>query len=438
MEYRNAVGGYIPPSSTLHYSNTPSLPCRVLRFFFCVLQMMSVKSIATFLAFCAMALSTGAETGLPERPAFRTLTSHSRRFVVSSTNSADNLRWATWAENVTDKIAVWIGATPPFRIEFPFRISLYGDEEWNWGEIVPERDVLYGQLVQRLVLINPDLLNEELLLETMVELLLERYAYAYRDAPHRADAIPAVPAWMSVGLAQNLDPSWRARNVRIVLDRWLDNRSISMAEVFELEELPPGVSFEKAASGLAVDWLNTHIRDPGLYRAMLREVAAGGSPSQEWLVSVLPGYDSAREMEQDWDLWIARHMRVRSPTLGISARDLSELRALRTVRLDPRGDERSLHLPIRDLIYYWGEVWVPPMALRMAWQARSLSIGQAEDYRNVALMYAQFFDALQRSRPRWRPARAYQRKLEQLLKQADAALAGLEQSLAEEAWPIDD
>lgn len=436
MECRNAVDGNVSRPSTLQYSIT-SVP-RVPTLPFMSFQMMPVKSIATFLAFCAMVLSAGAEAGLAERPSFRTLTSHSHRFVVTSTNSADNLYWATWAETVTDMVAAWLGVRPPFRREFPFRISLYDDEEWDWGEIVPERDMLYGQLRQNLTLINPDLLDDEQVLEILAELLLERYAYAYREAPHREDVIPVVPAWMSVGLAQNLHPSLRTRNIWIVLDRWLDHRGISLAEVLEWGEIPPGVSFEKAASGLAMDWIKTHVRYPGFYRIMLRDVASGEKISAEWLVSALPGYDSVREMEQDWDLWIARHMRVRSPTLGITERDVSELRALRTVRLDPRGDEQSLHLPIRDLIYYWGEVWVPPMALRMAWQARSSSIGRTEEYRNVALLYAQFFDELQRPRSRWRSTRAQHRRLKDLLNRADAALAGLERSLGEEVLPMAD
>ncbi len=380
--------------------------------------------------------ATGA--GKDDQPVYRTLTSHSYRFIITSTNSADNLRWATWAENVTDKTALRLGRNPSFRREFPIRITLYDRIDRKVGEIRLEQDEVHGHLVQNMILINPRRLDGKDVLDKMVELLLVRYAYVYRPLRPDHAGLASIPGWMYAGLAQNLDASFRFPNMQTAIDRWLGEGDISLSRILTWDTLPPDAAHARAVASMFMDWMQAHIREPVFYQSLMQRLAEGGEITPEWLVMMRPQYESVRDLEQDWDLWIARHLRVRKPEEGITVRALAELRALRTVKLDSGRGYRPIEITLSDLIHYREEDWVPALAWRMSVDARSLSIGQIEEYRNVAMLYARFFDALQEPRSRWRSASAHQQRLEDLLNRAEEALIGLEKSLDEEALKIDD
>ena len=244
-----------------------------------------------------------------------------------------------------------------------------------------------------------------------------------------------------MGIAQNLYPGLRSRNIRAVLDRWQAGEAMPVRDVFQQEYLPDGRWIEKAVCALAVDWLTVREQSAPLFEAAFDCLAENKTLTAEWFVQSrrvpAPQYV---ELEKSWDLWIARQQLLGQDWGSLSFKNLAELRTALVIRPADYGilsnDVPAVVSPER-LIRLRDQPWVPRLAARVSLKIKSIGIGQSGDGQAVFRQFGLFFDRLAQqtaSRKGLRrlisPPGLSSRELESLLADAEKALADLERNIA--------
>lgn len=386
--------------------------------------------LAAALAVLPEARGADRRRGAPP-PADRTgatAISTTRRFVASGLGSADNVDLAISAEESADKLAELVGARIPFGRAHYVQLAARQDDRAGRGSVVKAQGWVDRQLSQKLIITNPFTVDQEDVLEGLCWLLLNRFVVVRQTTPQRQTRLGAVPDWLAVGLAQNLYAALRARNSYVVVRRWERGDAVPLSEVAAFEYLPPGRWSEKAFCGLAVGLVLSQPRAPDLFTEMFARLARGEDLTAEALAEILFGEKDVRELEKQWDLWIARQTQVRRAWGGVSEERLEAVRALSTIdiaELGAAGEGVPPGLSLRDLIERRNAPWMPKVALVLALRVRGLAVGEAPEFREVVEPYGEFFDALAASKP---PPR---RRLEALLDRAESLRAEFEEDLAE-------
>lgn len=391
---------------------------------------MSLRRAALLASACA-ALAAAEEA--PSRPASSTVLSTSRRFVVKGLPSADALSLAMACEEAAGRLEELLRQPLPLPRNQPIVLSARADEADSRGRVTRAQGWTDRGLAQRIDIVNMPRVDQEDLLEALSGLLVNRYL-ADRQPPAARRVAPAdAPAWLSVGLAQNLYASLRARNARRVLKLWTDDESLSVAEILALRHLPDGRWSEKAFCGVFTDWLLSFPAAEFPWDR-LAEALAGPEPvTAPWLSGTLLGTEDPRELEKHWELWIARQQQVKRIGDAVGVDTLEELEARLVVRPDewPELEARGLpgNLTCLQLIEYRGESWMPDFVRRMEAALGALGFGLDADLRRVRDLYVEFVSALA-PRPSpglfgWlRGSRPSEALLRERLRAAEEALAG--------------
>ena len=369
------------------------------------------------------------------------IVSASHRFSSSGLSSAGNLSLVTWADQVAGKVEGVTGWPLPFAKGEALRFSVKTDTNNTRSRIVKAQGWESGLLSQKLVIINSARTDQEDLLEGLCWLLLNRYVVNRQDGQQREEHLGTVPDWLSVGIAQNLYPGLRSRNIRAVLDRWQAGEAMPVRDVFQQEYLPDGRWIEKAVCALAVDWLTVREQSAPLFEAAFDRLAENKTLTAEWFIQSrrvpAPQYV---ELEKSWDLWIARQQLLGQDWGSLSFKNLAELRTALVIRPADYGifsnDVPAVVSPER-LIRLRDQPWVPRLAARVSLKIKSIGIGQSGDGQAVFRQFGLFFDRLAQqtaSRKGLRrlisPPGLSSRELESLLADAEKALADLERNIA--------
>jgi len=361
----------------------------------------------------------------PSSPAL----SASKRFVVFGLSTARNVQLGAGADEIADAVEQMVGRELPFARHEVIRVIVQNSEQLDGGRVIRAQGWADRQIVQKLRIINPDKADPEDVLEGFCYLLLNRYVITKQDLEARERFAGVVPEWLSVGMAQNLYPNLRARNGRLVVQAWLNNQTLSLAEILKLEYLPEGRWREKAMAGLAVSWILTHPNAPVFFDTVFRYAAEGKAVTLDLLADPDVLNRSPAQLEKEWDLWIAQQTKVKRALGGITPDRVEALQYLLVVSPSAMGFPEREDMPVRmtpdEMIDSWDTDWMPALATALSLKIRGLGIGEAPAFRAVLDDYGQFFDALSRCGSRSWFARLIGRgprpgQLHRLLKKADA------------------
>jgi len=383
-----------------------------------------------------------ARAGDPPVPAANTpgatIISTSHRFLVSGMSSAENAALATAAEDVADRIESVMGRRMPFQRGQTLQLSVRYQEDNPRSQVIKAQGWVDRQLAQKLVIINPATADQEDILEGLCWLMLNSYVVGRQTFEERTTRLGTVPDWLSVGFAQSMYLSLRARNSHVVLRRWQRDESVALTDIMVLEYLPEGRWAEKAFCGVAVDCLAEQPRAGEVFGAMMERRARGGKISADWLAEVVTGQPKARDLEKIWDLWIAQQSNVKRQLGGITEEDIAALRAQMTVRPEEFGIVAATNAPsemdFAELVEYRGEPWMVSLAAVLSLKVKGLGLGASPEFRRVTNLYGEFLDGLaQHAAAGWFsrlvrnvPSR---RGLERLLASADEGLEVYRQEL---------
>ncbi len=333
-------------------------------------------------------------------------TSQSGRVVVYGLSSEESLAWAVWSEEVLERMTQWMGAAPPFSQDGILRVHLEEHPAHLHGEVLVSQKIVGGYLAQEMVLSNPDALDPEDALEALSRLLLNRYLVEVR--PQGSTQLLQASPWLGAGVAQNLYPELKTRNSRVMVSMWREGQRPTWEDLLQVGRDRPPLREERAACGMAVQWLYAVGRGPEWIREAVRREAAGQRVTPEWLVARQPELSSVRDMEIAFDLWMAEQTRVRHPDGVVAPHGIEDLERALVIEGDRLGAFFRGVLPERlsleDLVAMRYEPWMPQLAAMMEWRVRALGIGQAPGYRQVTEQFGDFFSALavaHRVKPRW-------------------------------------
>ncbi len=321
-----------------------------------------------------------------------------RRFTVSGMATADNVALAASSDDASRRIEQTLGFSIPFTRHELIRILTEVDASLQGGRLIKGQGWADRQLLQRLMINNPNRVDQEDILEGLCWLLLNRLVIARQDISRRTTMLGEVPDWLAVGVAQNLYPALRARNGGVISRRWMEGERISFGEILEMEYLPDGRWGEKAAAGLAVGWLLAQPRATMVFDALVQSLASGERLGIPVLVSALGGEMTPVRLEKEWDLWVAQQTQVIRRWGGVSPERLTELQEMLTIRAVELGfavdDGIPVELSLEALIMFRREKWVLPLATLLSLRVRGLGIGEGESFREVVDAYGRFFDLI--------------------------------------------
>lgn len=340
-------------------------------------------------------------SGTTSTNAWSPITSHRRNFIVTSMPHRDALEIAIWGESVVDLLRAYTGRGLPARGAGPVVIAAELRSELERGGVRAAQDFSSdGRLQQELVMVNPAVMDQEDVLERLCALLLSRMAMVMAREAGAGREVLTVPDWLAVGIAQNLYPSLRARNVATVKQAGVAGLVMSASRIFDQGMMPPGRWPEKALAGLVVGWL----KEQGGRNQFIDDVLARIARKQQVRVEdVLPllKAESVRAFDMAWDVWFFEQER-RLVAGGAWSRATEGLERLVEMRVDELG---LVHPDVGPggrltpamLIDARRQPWAREVAKTMAFELDQTMIGMAPDLRAVAAQYGAFFKDIARA-----------------------------------------
>ena len=355
-----------------------------------------------------------------------TITSPGGHFSVTGMDRVGAMWLAHWADKTLSRTSQFLG----FELEGPdglIHISLREAGEQAPGTVMAAQGVVGGRLAQRLVIVDMESAPREAAEEALCALLLGRHVLALwlkgqggvSGAAEAEERLRATPPWLATGVAQNLHPQIRARNSRAVLDRWqrgeLPSLAALLSNVGDDAAAEPreraravrvvgaggtGAGLDVATAGMLVGWLAAEPGSELRSKAMLARLAEGGDVSRGWLATVVPGCDTAGDLDDRWDAWILRQKRtIYQP--GVTTPDA--LQWLESELLLYRGEsgipltlaaDVTSRVGLGDLIEARGSEWVRTVARNKSARLRLLSVGRGRALKATVDAYCRYFDAL--------------------------------------------
>lgn len=398
--------------------------------------------LACGLASALAAAAQKAESDTPVRPLPSAAISSTHRFMATGAlDSAGKVTFAAAAEDAAERLETALGIQLPFGRGQPVELVARVDPAVPSGSVIRAQGWVDRALAQKLIVINPEKADQEDVLEGLCWLLLNRCVIAGQDVETREARLGEVPDWLSVGAAQNLYPHLRARNRQVVIRAWKAGTAPAFAEVLGFTLLPPGRWGQKAFCAAAVDLIASSGSAGEVFRGLFDRLARGEPVDAAWMAGASVAGGATKDLEKEWDLWIARQTQVRRYGETAGSEPAAALRA--ALEIDPllcgftADDGLPAVMTPADLIDRRGEPWMPKLAGGLSLKVRGLGLGESEAFRRTADRYGDFFDALAQ-RGGWlgrltglgRPSRM---DLLVLLKLAGRSLADYEQAPAPDA-----
>lgn len=329
------------------------------------------------------ALLCGAAIRLPAQDSRdRRVVSATGRFVALSPAGQDATYLVVWAEDVAGRIEKLLNISLPApRGEALYLIIGPGD-----GNLAAEQYYDEFGLRQKLHINGIEPADQEHLLECLSRLLLNR-----KTLPEQT------PFWFATGVAQNLFPEARVRNMETAITEWRADRAPDFADVMSADG-PDIPDFQtRAFAGQAVAALLEWLPDSARIEQFFSACAAGRTPGAADM-ALLAGFNSERDMEAAWDVWLASRQNIRIVGAGSPKQDADRLRALLEITPElvqlvaGRGvpGEFSPQRMINDR----EEDWVPALARYLDLKMESFGLGSAPETQRVIQAWREFLQAL--------------------------------------------
>lgn len=374
------------------------------------------------------------------QPSSPPITSSSQRFVFRGFAPGDGTLLARWTEQVMGRLEQGIGVPVPFRRYEIVRFSGTAEEPADRGRLIMSQGYVEGLLHQRIVVVNPDQVEEEELVEGLVQVLLNRYLLGIASLHGAGEAGISLPDWLSVGMAQWTSADLQARNVAFLRSEGDVAVGWEMAQILSWMELPGGRTAEKAACGLFVEWLDESVATSVQWVGVLRRLVSGKDLTLPYVANDLVGMgDATMSAELAWQEW--RILRSQAP-VEPGQLDISAVVALKKA-LEIRPGEFAVNLPAsvpavltpRQLIGHRDQEWARALSLAVAAEFRRHQYSAAPELADVYGTYMSVFQRIPKVPSRGvlglrRSGGVTTQRLEQDLAQAESRLERLEKAVA--------
>lgn len=345
---------------------------------------------------------------------FHTTVSASRLFAVQGTNRQATIELARWAESVSTRLDRLLDPRPLAALPRSCEIIL-AEESVAGGLVVTQFMTSAGKFIQRVTVRDPARPDYEDLLEEICRLRVDMMVAGQRPGAERASG--RAPAWLGVGLAQNLTTALRARNARLLDELGPVAPPPTLERLLGWRHLPAGRKMDKVYCGFAAAWLMAQPRPAEIFGAIVSRFAAQDGLAVDDLARICAVAD-AESLEREWSAWLARQdriLRVGGENATALLRKLHNRLVIPPEDLQAAGATNKLKaLPARELEMFKDQPWGRSCAARQAEAMRLLAIGKDLEFNSTTEAFALYFDAIAADRAGWIVKRR--------LRQAESAL----------------
>ncbi len=366
-------------------------------------------------------------------PVARAMLSHTQRFIAVGPRPDELIGVLIWVEEFADRLARFTGRALPVEHGAPLRIVLRDDVQQTSATIAFSQGEESGGWTQRVHVVNPGVADPQEVLDALAFLLLSRHPQSRQSAVERRNRPAVVPAWWSDGIARHVLPKLRAKARRDVQEASEKGRYLPFNRLLMARSMTPGDGVEKAYAAVAVAWLRARRDFDEIFAGLTQRWAAGITEDAAWLGDRIAPGSPWREVEIEWELWLASLRGRQGEFVPATVADVNSLREALTLRRGNAPEKWPPTLPdpmpLEYLIEHRNEAWVAEACRRLAGTADRLRYGRDADMRDVIDRFLLFLRAVERagahsSLPggRWWE----RRRLERLLAEARGALARLE------------
>lgn len=371
-----------------------------------------------------MVFSAGGAVAADDQTPLRSIWSCSHRFLLTGTNSAYLANAARWAEDIADAIERSFGIkTSPDR-DAVFRIVLNSDTIDSISHVRKSHVLRANSQFQQLDFGPLDHVDWEQAIESFCFLILSRHVTDLWLAEGKVESPAAVPDWVAVGLARNLDSALKRHDRRITLRLAKKGQLPPFSEVSTWDSLPEGRDARKSVAGMALGWLMTKSILRKSVVPLTAELAAGRELTADRIARQTLKFDSVDEMNSDWFAWVEDQKSIVSPLDGITTDLVDDLKRTLLARPGESGIPESGALPrpaeLEQLVRLKKKRWLDTFCTYKSRELEVFCIGRPAEVVATVKAYLDFLEALSQKRR--------DGVILQLLVKADAMLRELEKT----------
>ena len=356
------------------------------------------------------------------------LRSTSNRYAVISTNRVWNISLMRWVETLDIKIERLTGLKMSFdsrliRIVVMDKQSGKSDVTWSQG---------YGQgrFIQHLNIYDyllSDVAQSEI---AICGLFLNGYVVdrqqagrqqviSVKDDSIERSRLGKVPAWLALGVAKNLYPTYRAANSTELLSLYDKGELPSVVKLLQqFNDSEMDDKLNGSICGMFVLWLSKTPEHAGMFDKLFEIFAENKQLTAAELSSIINSCDSVNTMEKMWRDWVLRQKRMVYEFGVITPSIVEKLKGLLVITPEEcskvNGPATDINLPFSELISRRKESWVSACARQKNITLKLAFVGRGADMNKVVDLYCEFLDALEQ--------RKSKRYLIKLLGKADSAM----------------
>lgn len=398
-------------------------------------------NIPMFLAIILVAFPCWVTSGEPEAyaaagpgaspsvPTNRVVTmTSSGRFMVVGPDAASNMAISRWAEQTTGQLERFLGLKFPWRRGWVIELRVTGGKEGTRFLAGYE-----GEAFRRVLLMPAWPAGD---LERADELLCRALTAGWLEASRKGasgDGGSALPVWLTLGMAQNVNMERRLRN-RGLLSAWrLDGGLPAVSTALQWQSVPEGWPRYRAVCGMMLGWMSACGDKGSPCLRILEHLGETGGVTADWLAVNVVGVRSVSGMDEAWRTWMSRQSGLIQTFGELSSRWIAQLRSEIPLVVTAAGVEEVLSG--QDAIRRRREHGVARAALEKSQRLRMLTIGKAPELTAAGEDYARFYDSLSEGAPYWvlryqlRRAERAVDDLDTLTRRREAYLDAVEQEL---------
>jgi len=370
--------------------------------------------LAVSIALCRASLFA-AESSTENLLDYKTIRSHSRRFVAVATDGKQGLDVVKWTESVADRLERMTELRWPATSWWSFSVSVRNETGPDSNLVYTAQSFEHGRFKQRLVINNYQAADvretEEKLCRLLLNAAVVRAQLGTSDgalsgaglrALRESRQLHVAPEWLARGLSQNLHWRVRAANSRTAVGRRMHGKLPDLGTFLSAPSTGSCKSADPVMCGLAVGWLLSLPHERHAFPLLVRHLAEGHAVSPEWVAVTIAGCASADELGGVWDAWIDRQRRTVYKPGETVDHDLRLLDAELLLSAGASGiplqNMPAGKLGLREMIAYRNAPWIAAFAARKSAELRVLAVARGPELAEVVDHYCRFLMALKNGR----------------------------------------
>lgn len=344
--------------------------------------------VAFLIGSCSAPLAVSADSNMQE-----SVISASRRFVVIGTEREVCAAWTTRMESIDTRLARLIGKAPPVGRLEPVRIKLQSNPDSTSPPVFHAQSLEESRLNQTLY-VNLAKYTPIEVYEGLSRLLCNRFVYKRLGTNMPLEDMPRLPDWFSTGIALHIDQRESDKWIGMAHDMWEKGDLPSIEEILANDTFPARIPpRQEALSYSMVRWLISESAFKRTFRRLLETTTAGSQFDSEGLVSVLENVGNREELEQEWQLSVAKSARMER--LLILPDSVETMHRINTI-MDKIPAQYSMfageRISIATLPEYRDAGWMLDLCNRMLASLQDLGITADPELQKLITVYARIFE----------------------------------------------